>query len=110
MKSIAPAGEEQPLRKLGTINGCIRTDASGTRPSSFSLSAIILPLLVAGAFILVWDVIVRLSGSNLYPKPLDVCWGLVELVKKGLLIKYVVASLFRVGWGFTLAQVRHLSL
>ena len=29
--------------------------------------------------------------------------GIVELVEKGLLLKYIVASLFRVTWGFTLA-------
>jgi hypothetical protein len=26
--------------------------------------------------------------------------GIVELVEKGLLLKYIVASLFRVTWGF----------
>ena len=46
-----------------------------------------------------------MSGSQLFPKPLDVLWGLVELAKKGLLVKYVVASLFRVTWGFTLAVI-----
>jgi NitT/TauT family transport system permease protein len=48
---------------------------------------------------------VRLSGSELFPKPVDVWWGLVELVQKGLLFKYIVASLFRVTWGFTLAAL-----
>ncbi|MDB5386629.1 MAG: ABC-type nitrate/sulfonate/bicarbonate transport system, permease component [Planctomycetaceae bacterium] len=71
--------------------------------SWFLRSSVLLPLLVASAFLLTWDGIVRLSGSELFPKPLDVWWGLGELVKKGLLLKYVVASLFRVTWGFTLA-------
>ena len=72
-------------------------------PTSVSLSAILLPSLAAGAFLLMWDGAVRLSGSQLFPKPIEVLWGLVELAQKGLLIKYVVASLFRVTWGFTLA-------
>ncbi len=66
-------------------------------------SAVLLPLLVAILFLLAWDAAVRMRGSELFPKPVDVWWGLVELVRKGLLVKYVVASLFRVTWGFTLA-------
>ena len=31
--------------------------------------------------------------------------GIVELCEKGLLLKYIVASLFRVTWGFTLAVI-----
>jgi len=46
---------------------------------------------------------VRLSGSDLFPTPLDVVRGIWELAQKGLLLKYVVASLFRVTWGFVLA-------
>jgi NitT/TauT family transport system permease protein len=66
-------------------------------------AAVLLPAAVTAAFLLVWDLSVRLSGSELFPRPLDVCRGLVELVQKGLLFKYVVASLFRVTWGFLLA-------
>ena len=82
-------------------------DASsvGHEPPFVSARAIILPSLVAVMFLLFWDGAVRLSGSQLFPKPLDVLWGLVELAQKGLLIKYVVASLFRVTWGFTLAVI-----
>ena len=47
----------------------------------------------------------RLAGSELFPKPLDVARGLAELARKGLLVKYVVASLFRVTWGFLLAAL-----
>lgn len=75
------------------------------RSAGFSSREIALPALVAVAFLLVWDVAVRVSGSDLFPKPIDVLRGLVELAQKGLLVKYVVASLFRVSWGFTLAVV-----
>lgn len=64
---------------------------------------IVLPLAVAGVFLLAWDFSVRLSGSDLFPKPLEVVAGIVELGQKGLLVKYIVASLFRVTVGFTLA-------
>jgi NitT/TauT family transport system permease protein len=63
----------------------------------------LLPFGVVGLFLVAWDLSVRFSGSDLFPKPLEVVRGLIELVEKGLLLKYVVASLFRVTWGFTLA-------
>ena len=62
-----------------------------------------LPLLVAGSLLLFWDLSVRATGSDLFPKPLEVLTGVVELARKGLLLKYIVASLFRVTVGFGLA-------
>jgi NitT/TauT family transport system permease protein len=63
----------------------------------------VLPLCVSVVFLVIWDVSVRISGSDIFPKPLEVLRGIVELIRKGLLLKYVVASLFRVTWGFALA-------
>jgi NitT/TauT family transport system permease protein len=71
--------------------------------SSTPVLRIGLPLLVAVFFLLIWDASVRLSGSDLFPKPIDVLRGVMELVQKGLLLKYMVASLFRVTVGFGLA-------
>ena len=62
-----------------------------------------LPVLVGIAFLLLWHLNVRLSGSEIFPTPLDVFHGIVELIRKGLLVKYIVASLFRVTIGFGLA-------
>lgn len=67
--------------------------------------SIILPGAVAVLFLLFWHLAVRISGSDLFPTPLEVVRGIVELAQRGLLLKYVVASLFRVTWGFTLAVV-----
>lgn len=64
---------------------------------------ILLPAATATFFLLLWHGLVRLSGSDLFPTPLDVARGIQELVEKGLLLKYIVASLFRVSWGFMLA-------
>ena len=64
-----------------------------------------LPLGTAAVFLGMWHVLVKLSGSDLFPAPLDVAKGIIELIQKGLLLKYVVASLFRVSWGFILAVV-----
>lgn len=66
---------------------------------------ILLPLATGIFFLLLWHFLVRLSGSDLFPIPLDVMRGIQELVEKGLLLKYIVASLFRVSWGFMLAVI-----
>ncbi len=67
------------------------------------LASVLLPLTVAALFLLAWDLTVRLTGTNLFPTPLEVAAGIVELVRKGLLLKYIAASLFRITWGFLLA-------
>ncbi len=64
---------------------------------------IVLPLCVFALFLLGWDLLVRFSGSDLFPKPHEVLLGIFELARKGLLIKYIVASLFRVTAGFVAA-------
>jgi NitT/TauT family transport system permease protein len=43
------------------------------------------------------------STSHLLPGPWAVLLGIGDLLQHGLLFKYVVASLFRVSWGFLLA-------
>lgn len=66
-------------------------------------SSILLPALTATVFLIVWHSLVRISGSDLFPTPKDVAMGIHELFEKGLLLKYIVASLFRVSWGFMTA-------
>ena len=66
-------------------------------------SSIYLPLATAAIFLAIWHSLVRLSGSDLFPTPMEVVHGIRELIEKGLLLKYIVASLFRVSWGFMLA-------
>jgi NitT/TauT family transport system permease protein len=65
--------------------------------------AVVMPLLVAAVLILIWHFAVVLSGSTIFPKPHQVLTGMVELTRKGVLVKYIVASLFRVSAGFLLA-------
>ena len=52
---------------------------------------------------IVWHVAVVVSQSLIFPTPWQVIVGLVELARQGLLIKHVVASLFRVTYGYLLA-------
>src|SRR5258708_16909925 len=67
------------------------------------LSGLAPPLIVAAIFLGGWQGLVKLSGSDIFPTPLEVMRGIAELIHKGLLVKYVVASLFRVTWGFSCA-------
>jgi NitT/TauT family transport system permease protein len=64
---------------------------------------IISPIVVMLILGFVWDKAVVLSGSDIFPRPYQVFLGLAELVQRGLLLKYVIASLFRVSVGFILA-------
>jgi NitT/TauT family transport system permease protein len=66
----------------------------------FDIGKFVLPIGTILLFLLLWDLGVRASGSDLFPKPIEVAKGIVELAEKGLLLKYIVASLFRVSWGF----------
>jgi NitT/TauT family transport system permease protein len=78
-------------------------EISAARPRKSRSARYLLPLGVAVVLVLGWDVVVRLSDSKLFPTPLEVGRGIIELVRKGLLFKYIAASLFRVTWGFLLA-------
>lgn len=55
------------------------------------------------AFLLLWIVAVHATDSPIVPSPWQVVLAIGELVEKGLLLKYAVASLFRVTWGYLAA-------
>src|SRR5438067_699535 len=65
----------------------------------------LLPLSGILAAAAAWQLGVSLHPSSLIPGPLAVTRGIVELAGRGLLVKYVVASLFRVTWGYLTALV-----
>ena len=67
-------------------------------PASF-----LLPSAVTIVVVIVWEIAARHSQSDLFPGPWEVCLGVGELIRNGLLHRYIVASLFRVTWGFSLA-------
>lgn len=61
-----------------------------------------LAIIVA---IVAWDLAVRFGGESLLPGPFAVVQALGELAASGRLFRYIIASLFRVTWGFSLAVV-----
>lgn len=64
---------------------------------------LLYPALVFAGILLLWDGAVQLSKTDIFPRPSQVLLGIVELIQRGVLLKYVVASLFRVSVGYTLA-------
>lgn len=90
----AVSTETRPSRAART------TEPSGPRRA---IGRFALPTLVIALLLGAWHAAIRLSGNDLLPTPWEVALGIVELAQKGLLLKYIVASLFRVTWGFALA-------
>lgn len=68
------------------------------------------PVLFIAALLVLWDVAARRQTSHILPGPLAVVAGIAELAQRGLLLKYIVASLFRVTWGFAVAAVTAIPL
>jgi NitT/TauT family transport system permease protein len=64
-----------------------------------------VPFIGLLAFFAAWDIALRVTAAPLIPTPLEAVEGIIELARRGLLLKYVVASLFRVTWGYMLAAV-----
>ena len=63
------------------------------------------PFAFIAVLLVIWQVAVKRHPAQLLPGPLGVVRGIGDLLLHGLLLKYVVASLFRVTWGFLLAAV-----
>ena len=81
-----------------------------TRTGGLAAARYILPGIVGLLFLAGWHFAVKFSGSDIFPTPSQVWAGLGELANQGLLLKYIVASLFRVSWGFGLAVLAGVPL
>ncbi len=68
-------------------------------PSAPILNSL-LPFSGLALFILAWHLGVAASPGTLVPAPAQSARAIVELAEKGLLFRYVVASLYRVTWGY----------
>jgi NitT/TauT family transport system permease protein len=65
----------------------------------------LVPLIGIALFVAVWQAVIAGSPGTLVPTPWQAGRAIVELAEKGLLVRYVVASLFRVTWGYLAALV-----
>jgi NitT/TauT family transport system permease protein len=61
------------------------------------------PLAFIAILLALWQFAAGRQAAPLLPGPLQVLRGFGDLMQHGLLLKHVVASLFRVSWGFILA-------
>jgi NitT/TauT family transport system permease protein len=68
------------------------------------------PIAFIAALLAIWQIEVSRQLVHLLPGPWGVVGGIADLMRHGLLLKYVVASLFRVTWGFVLAAVLAIPL
>jgi NitT/TauT family transport system permease protein len=68
------------------------------------------PILFIGVLLLLWQFAAGRSSTHLLPGPWEAAGGIADLVRHGLFLKYVTASLFRVTWGFVLAAVLAIPL
>jgi NitT/TauT family transport system permease protein len=69
------------------------------------LLAPVKPLLSIFVLVAIWHFAAQRQSVHLLPTPAQVAAGIQELADRGLLMKYIVASLFRVTWGYLLAAV-----
>jgi len=60
----------------------------------------LLPFTGIAAALAAWQIAAAAHPASLIPGPLMVARAIGELAVRGLLLKYVVASLFRVTWGY----------
>ena len=65
----------------------------------------IVPFIGIALFVIAWQVAVWATHATIVPGPIAAALAIAELARRGLLVKYVVASLFRVTWGYLLAVV-----
>ena len=63
------------------------------------------PIVLIAVLLAIWQIAVSRRTIHLLPTPLEVIGGIADLAQHGLLLKYAVASLFRVTWGFLAAAV-----
>ncbi len=68
------------------------------------------PILFIAVLLLLWQVAISRHPNTLLPGPWGAMLGIADLLRHGLLVKYVVASLFRVTWGFALAALLAIPL
>jgi NitT/TauT family transport system permease protein len=66
---------------------------------------VVLPLLGIAGLIALWSAAIAFGDSQILPGPWKVVRGLYDLAERGLLVKHVVASLFRVTWGYVAAVI-----
>lgn len=92
-----------------TRSGLVATNGEprrgGAAAPSTGVRSVLLPTLVFAFALGVWELNLRVWGDDLLPTPGAVLAAILELAARDVLVEHVVASLFRVSWGFSLAAL-----
>ena len=78
--------------------------------SAIKLSVRLRPVAFIAVLLVAWHVAANHQSFRILPGPLAVVGGIAELAQRGLLLKYIVASLFRVTWGYVTAALLAIPL
>lgn len=81
-----------------------------TALSAVKLSVRMRPFAFITVLLVAWHIAANHQSFHLLPTPLAVVRGIAELAERGLLLKYIVASLFRVTWGYIMAAILAIPL
>lgn len=68
------------------------------------------PAAFIAVLLLAWHIAITHRTVHILPDPVETLGGIADLARHGLIFKYVVASLFRVTWGFVLAAILAIPL
>jgi NitT/TauT family transport system permease protein len=68
------------------------------------------PIAFVAVLLVAWHVAANHQSFRILPGPLAVVGGIADLAERGLLLKYIVASLFRVTWGYVTAALLAIPL
>jgi NitT/TauT family transport system permease protein len=68
------------------------------------------PIAFIAVLLILWQIGVSRDSNHLLPGPWETVGGIADLVRHGLFLKYITASLFRVTWGFVAAAVLAIPL
>ena len=96
------------MHEFEPTNGSL--NRSRNRSRAARLSVRLRPIAFIVGLLVLWQAAVSGRPGQLLPGPWAVVKATAELLQHGLLFKYVVASLFRVTWGFMLAAVLAIPL
>jgi NitT/TauT family transport system permease protein len=70
-----------------------------------SAEPLLLPAALALVLLLLWHASVRWTGTSVFPSPREVAAGLLELLRRGVLLGYTADSLRRVALGYALGAL-----
>lgn len=83
--------------------------ATGESASS-KITRRLRPFMLIACLLALWQIAILRHPEQLLPGPWGVLKGIGDLLHHGILFKYIIASLFRVTWGFGMAVILAIPL